>query len=881
MKPRQTERSRDPYRLRRYCTTAAGQFSIFALLFLLSTSSSLAQSEQGEGIIFSAADSLVIMFDDSTGDFGSLFGSSSVTHKSADLAAYQIDILFDRDELRASGLASDTGTVGLPEFTQGSETFRGSSLAFNMTTERGRVVGAQTVYEDGFIRADVAKFAGDSTLFIKDGLYTTCDCFDDPSYSLRSNRMKIVDRKWVYTGPIRLYLFNIPTPLWLPFGFLPAQEGRRSGPLAPKYGEDEFGFYLRSWGYYWALSDYLDLQLQGGFWSRGSWESASSVRYNRRYKYNGQLQVEYARLRRGEKNDPSFSINQTSSVRWSHAQTISPSSSLSANVDLSTSGYLRAISEDYTDRVRQTVGSSVTYRKRWAGVGRSLTFKTSQQQSFANNTVDLTIPSLSFSQSSRKPFSRSKVPGRGEAWFEKITYSYNMTTTNRFNFVPLSEDALNAAGDSTASNISWTDALFSASDYRRATGRDAPFAFKTSHSIPVSASFAAGPLNLTPQFSFSEDWFLRTDRRSLDSTNKVITQSEAGFFALHQFSTGVNANTTVYGLFPVNIGRYQGMRHTVRPKVGFSYRPDFLTDTWGYSRTYTDANGDDVRYPLVSEVRSGKQQTLNYSVSNVFETRSVEIDSSGTDRSKTVTLLNLDLSSAYNFAAEQQKMRDITISARSKILGKVDVTGQSSISPYASDSTGSVTDNYIFDPGSLVFGRIKSFRATARTSLRSRSRGSARPVENLSAIDRTGNTSPLSDRNDQFNNSRFSGGVDGVQTDFAIPWSMSLDFTYSYSKPGLESTRRAIVNTSFDFNLTPNWKVTARSGYDISENELVTTSLYVHRDFECWQMSINWIPFGTFQSWGFDLHVKSGHLRDLLRLRQPKSDVSGRFDTLL
>ena len=570
---------------------AGSTFAILVAVALSLPSNTIAQSTQG--IEFSAVDSLVITFDELTGDIGSLFGNSTVDHTSAKLTAHQIDILFEKDELRATGAPSDTGTVGQPSFTQDSETFVGSELSFNLSTERGRVVGAQTAYEDGFIRADVAKFSGDSTLYVKDGLYTTCECFEDPSYSLRSNRMKIVNRKWVYTGPIRLYLYNIPTPLWLPFGFLPAQEGRRSGPLSPQYGEDEFGFYLRNWGYYWALSDYLDLQLQGGLWSKGSWETAGSFRYNKRYRYNGQLHLEYARLRNGERNDPEFGINETSSLRWSHSQTISPSSSLAANVDLSTSGYLRAISESYDDRVKQTVGSSITYRKRWTGVGRSLTFKTSQQQSFANSTVDLTIPSLSFSQSSRKPFARSsRSPGQDEAWYEKITYSYNMTSTNRFNFVPLSDEALLAAGDTAATNISWTDALISPTDYRRATGKDVPFVFKTSHSVPVSASFSTGgflPLNLTPQMSFTEDWFLRTNRRSvIDSTNQVVTTSEPGFFALHQFSTGVSANTTIYGLFPVKIGRYDGMRHTLRPRLGFSYRPDFTSDTWGYSRTYQD-----------------------------------------------------------------------------------------------------------------------------------------------------------------------------------------------------------------------------------------------------------------------------------------------------
>ncbi len=88
------------------------------------------------------------------------------------------------------------------------------------------------------------------------------------------------------------------------------------------------------------------------------------------------------------------------------------------------------------------------------------------------------------------------------------------------------------------------------------------------------------------------------------------------------------------------------------------------------------------------------------------------------------------------------------------------------------------------------------------------------------------------------------------------------------------------MNTNVDFNLTPNWKVSARTGYDFERKELVTTSLALYRDFECWQMSINWIPFGDFQSYGFDLHVKSGHLAELLRIRQPRSDIRGRLGSV-
>ena len=118
-------------------------------------------------------------------------------------------------------------------------------------------------------------------------------------------------------------------------------------------------------------------------------------------------------------------------------------------------------------------------------------------------------------------------------------------------------------------------------------------------------------------------------------------------------------------------------------------------------------------------------------------------------------------------------------------------------------------------------------------------------------------------------------------SDFSIPWSLSLDFTYGVRRFAFESMRSAILNTSFDLSLTPNWKVTGRTGYDFERKELATTNLALARDFDCWQMSFNWIPFGRYQSWGFDLHVKSSHLRDLLRIRQPKSDVKDRFGSVL
>lgn len=843
-----------------------------------------------EPVEFTAADSLVIEFR-KDGDVGTLFGQSRVTYGEAELQAYRIDILFETDELRAQGLPSDTGMVGRPQFGQGQEAFTGTELAFNLQTERGRVVGARTNIQEGFIQAGVVKVDQDSTIYIAEGAYTTCECVEDPSYTLRSDKMKIVDKEWIYTGPIQLFLFNIPTPLWLPFGFLPAREGRRSGPLPPRYGEDDRGFYLSNWGWYQAINDYMDAQVQFGLWTLGSWQVNPQFRYARRYRYRGQVGVDYVRNRSGERGDPDYSEFGTARIRWNHNQELSPTSRFNADVDLSSSSYLRTTSEQYNDRVRQTIGSSIGYSKNWRRQRRSLSLDVSHRQNLANRQVDATLPSLRFSQGSRKPFAREQVVG-DERWYERITYDYSGSLNNRYSFNPIAED-------SAAADIAWYEAMFSPSKYRRATGDDEPFDFKASHRVSSSASFTVNRIPVidklvrfyvSPNLNYTEDWFIQTEHRRLDEDSTAVRESVPDFLALRQFSTGISANTTFYGIFPVRVGPFNGLRHTVRPSLSFNYRPDFYDDFWGYTDTYRDRNGDLVRYPLVEGVQRSRQQSMSFSVSNVFETKRVATDTTGESQSRPLQLLNLDLSSSYNFAADSMKLSDISMRARTRIADQLSLNVSSTFSPYALNDAGSREINrFLFQNNPLKFARLSRLSVSVNTSFQSEQQGPGRPFATPSARATASPAEFAGDApfqtGDPFRSPYYNTSVG--YADFAIPWSLNLDLSYNYRYVLGSGTRparpdhTATLNTSFDFNLTPNWKVQGRSGYDFKQGDIVYTSFAILRDFDCWEMAINWIPFGDYQSYSFDLHVKSGHLRDILRLRQPRSDVKGRFRNIL
>lgn len=838
-----------------------------------------------------ARDSLILSFRDDAEDTGTLHGEAQAVYESNTLQAQTITYFFGRDEMHASGPPSDTAASPHPVFDRGDgDEFTGAELAFNLRSQRGRVVQARTSEGDGLIEGGVIKRFEEGTSFIADGIYTTDRRPPGvtPSYSLRSTQMKVVDERWVYTGPIQLYIFNIPTPFWLPFGMLPYTEERRSGPLPPTYGEDDRGFYLRDFGWYFAMNEFTDLTIEGGVWSGGSFEINPRFRYNRRYHYDGDLRLRLLFERFGQPEDPDFRQQRDGRLQWSHNQDLTPTSSLRGSVDLATSSdFTRSNTTNYNEAVRQEVSSNLRYRQQWPGSGRNLTVNASQRQQLESGDVRITLPDISFRQRNFKPFERDRV-GTDEAWYERITTSYRGSLSNSFVYNPTEE-----------TDIEWYEAMFSPSAYReghRDENRTDPFDIEASHSIPVNASFRINEYNLsiTPRFDYSSDWVIRTQRKQLvvDSLEtdeddleagvgtpvetRVDTRSEAGFAARHDFSTGVSLSTEFFGLFQGQIGPFRGLRHRVQPSISYSYQPDFNDPRWGRTRTYiSDLDGTEQRYDIFTgrDVQgSVEQQSLSFSVNNQFETKRVRVDSTGATEENTIQLLRLNASSSYNIAADSLKLSDINMNARTTV-SDFRINLRTTFSPYQFvriEDNGTerfeLVDRYMVSSNPLTPVRLTNFRASLSGDF-SMGRGGQGPPRRGMQGRQTGQRSqPGSTR-----------GAPGDEASGSIPWSLDWDFSYRYRRQFVESTQRAEVNGNFTVGLTPKWSVSGRTGYDIVEREIASTQLSVYRDLGAWEMSFSWAPFGQFQSYSFSLNVKSGQLRNLLRLDVPRDESQGRL----
>jgi lipopolysaccharide assembly outer membrane protein LptD (OstA) len=180
-------------------------------------------------------------------------------------------------------------------------------MAFNFKTKKGLITQVYTQQEDGFLTSEIAKRGANGELFLQHGRYTTCD-EPHPDFYLALSRAKVRPGKDVVFGPAYLVVCDVPLPLAIPYGFFPFTKSYSSGLIMPTYGDEtERGFYLRDGGYYFAISDKIDLKLIGEIYTKGSWGISGASNYRKRYKYSGSFLASYQNTVNGEKNSSEIS----------------------------------------------------------------------------------------------------------------------------------------------------------------------------------------------------------------------------------------------------------------------------------------------------------------------------------------------------------------------------------------------------------------------------------------------------------------------------------------------------------------------------------------------------------------------------------------------
>ena len=158
----------------------------------------------------------------------------------------------------------------------------------------------------------------------------------------------------------------------------------------PTYGDEmSRGFYLKDGGYYFAISDKMDLKLLGEIFTKGSWGLSADFNYKKRYKFSGNFYASYLVTKVGDDGLPDYAVSKDFKLKWSHRQDskMNPTSNFSASVNFASTSYERNnLTSMYnpTSMTQSTRTSSVSYSTGFSSLGLSL----STTMNLAQNLLD-------------------------------------------------------------------------------------------------------------------------------------------------------------------------------------------------------------------------------------------------------------------------------------------------------------------------------------------------------------------------------------------------------------------------------------------------------------------------------------------------------------
>jgi len=879
------------------------------MLLLLGTYCWAANSEVlSSPVNYTAKDSIVLMGNGAA----IMYGTGVVTFESMELDAEYIRMVLDSSLVHAKGRLDtiENEVIGKPVFKDGEESFESSEITYNMKTQKGFIREATTEQGEGYVVADKTKKTHSDVMMMGGGRYTTCSEHDHPHFYLKMTKAKVKPGDYIATGPAYMVVGDVPVPLAIPFGFFPFTKTYSSGLIMPTFGDDySRGLYLRGLGYYFAINDYIDLEVTGDIYTKGTWAIYAKSNYAKRYKFRGYIDINYRDDKTSERDMPDYSENKNLKIAWSHQQDAkaNPFSTFAASVNFSTSGYNRSNINNYYNgelNSENTKSSSISYTQRFPDSPWNLSMNIDLSQRTRDSTITLTAPNLSVNMSSIYPFRQKNRVGK-ERWYEKIKMSYS------------------GSGKISCNNMKEKEILHS--DFLRdwKTGLN--------HTIPISASWMLFKyLSLSPSIKLQDRmYFTRNDKFYNEDKQQLQTDTTTGFYNVFDFNISLEMQTKLYGyyipsrkLFPHS--KVDRFRHVFTPNISFSYHPDFGKEGWGYYGTYNDpiyeknSQGTDsidaitgrkvqkmdggvpmyttetyskFENALYGTASKGLSATLNFGVQNNIEVKvRNDKDTTGNEAYKVWSVIdNLGITGAYNFAADSMRFSNFNVNLRLKIpYVNYTLNLSTQLDPYMYEydahGTPRRTDKQYWHNGRFPHwsGTNFSLNYTFNNQTFQKWFGKDKGKNKNQNENQDTNLDPMKVQDDgSMTNGKLHNGKETQSTvedgyvKTEIPWSLSLTYSFRYAdlahttanfneekmqyKMGITHN----LNISASIGLGKGWKASMTTSYDFTNKQWSYTNFNVSRDLHCWNMSANFVPFGPYKSYNFHIGVNASMLADL------------------
>lgn len=827
-----------------------------------------------------ARDSIVEVFSDGK-RLIYYYGDVSVKYQDMSLKAERMEYDMNTSTVHAYGVRDTLSGewIGLPVMEQGGKTYNMHEVRYNFETRKARITNMVTEEDGGVLQGQNIKMMPDQSVNMTKGKYTVCD-LDHPHYWLELELAKVMTKPTQKTvfGPAHLVVEDVHLPIGLPFGFIPKRPERATGMLMPTFGQEQTrGFYMRDAGMYFVFGDYFDLSITGDVYTLGSWALDVNSRYKVNYKFNGGFTFNYSKDTGGEKGTPEFFETSNFGIKWNHTQDSKahPGSTFSASVNFSSPSNSKYNSRSVTEALQNQVSSSVSYSHNWNGKF-NFSINALHSQNSRDSSYTFTLPNITFSMSTIYPFKQKNRVGK-EKFYEKISIGYNTSLQNKISF--------------KASEFNLSDPAF-------LNKFDNSMNHNFSLGLPSFQLFKY--LSFNPSISYGMNWYFREMLANYDEDAGRVVQEKGNMFGsfgmVHRGSAGISMSTRLYGtLMFAKFRKVQAIRHVISPSMSLSYTPDFNKSWNGYqSFHYIDKSGKDQTYmynrftgQTVSGTGGKQAAQLSFSVGNNLEAKVRDFaDTTGTGTKKVKLIDQLSFNGSYNFMADSMKVSTISSSMSTNLFGKINISASAGFDPYAINERGQRFDKFAVTCGQGL-ARLTNASFSASYS-----------ISGKGAIQ--GNDGSKADSGE-------GGGGKGVQgaadyyhriyyhpitgeyipegwlyyTNPNVPWSVNLSTSFSYrnsyqfdtkeNKLNKKNSYTATLSASGNVKLTPKLNINLSSGFDFVAKKITTTQFSATYDLHCFNISVQWVPTGTWKSYSFRIAANASTLADVLRFKKSDS----------
>lgn len=778
-----------------------------------------------------------------------LYGKDSrVNYMDNELTAPKIE--YDQQQSMVTAmLQKDTAgkVIAYPTFKQADFTSKSDTIRFNPSTQKGITKGTYTQQGEMYIYGEKIKKVSDDVFYALKGRFTTCN-LDTPHFAFVSKRIKFINQKMAFTGPVHPEFEGVPLPLMLPFGIYPMSTGRHSGLIAPSFtANEQLGMALEDLGYYRVFSDNWDAVFRGTIYSYGGWTASVSPRYYKRYRYRGDLSFRIQQFKQNFKGDPDFVSNRNMNITWSHTADLKakPGVTFMANVNAGSSKFNEQVPNSPMRNFQNQMQSTISYSRVWKDKPYNVAIRASHNQNTNQRLINLNMPDVTFNVNTIYPFRRTEPIGKTR-WYENLGIALNTNARSITSFYDTAGGIMNQIADN--------------------------FLWGATHNVPITLSLPPlGPLQVSPNVSYQEKWYQKKLIRSWNAAeNKLDTVTQQGFYTAREMSFGLSASTRIFGMYGFRkSSKVQAMRHEIRPSFSVNYKPDM--NRRNYYSTQVNASGATGRFyyyddRIAGVFGEGEFGGISFSIDNNVSMKVRQKGDTSNSELKKVSLIDgLGIAGSYNLVADSFRLSNLIMNFRTSLLSKINITASAIFDPYQYDADGNRIDRLIWRKRPLSLGTMNSANISLQSSFKggegvtsNQGNGQRLPMTGMGGM-------PLTEFEQE---ALYMSNNPGEFADFSIPWSIDGGYSLTYSRfrnplGGFTSQITQDVNLNASMNLTPRWKIGMNGYYNITRKEVGTVSMYLSREMHCWQMSVNISPVGRFRFFTINISPKSSMLRDL------------------